>query len=274
VPSETETWTLPHLSHSTVDSYSRCGEAFRLAKVEKVDSEPSWALVAGSAIHMATETLDYRDFGIETGQPDNFVEALEVVLEEQRARGFEESVIRTTGRKSREWPSARNKDYWLQNGQAHITRWRNYLSTGVDVAIINGRPAIEVEFLVMLEAEDGTQVPFKGFIDRIIESSAYGAGIIDLKTGASAPESDTQLREYNLAVALMGDIEIKWAAYYCTDEKLGGLTLPVPLEARTDAQVKAPVLMAWKGIHAGIFMPNIGRHCSSCFVRKHCTYWD
>ncbi len=267
-----EPFELHHLSHSSVDSYARCGHAFRLARIERIPSEPSWALIGGSAVHLCTETLDLADFGIDTGGPASFAEAFEVVLAEQAERGWEESVIRTTGRKSKEWPNARDKDYWLKIGQGHVDRWRRFLGTGWDIAVINGVPAVEVEFLVDLPGPDGP-VPFKGFIDRLIENPAHGAGVVDLKTGASVPESEAQLREYVMALGLLGiDAEIRWAAYYMTQAEKGGLTEPVALARRTDAQVQAPILMAWQGIKNNVFMPHIGRHCNTCFVRAHCEY--
>jgi hypothetical protein len=280
VPSETETpeskvFQISHMSHSSVESYARCGHAFKLAKIEKASSEPSWALVGGSAVHLATETLDLLDFGIDNGGPQTFADAFDAALAEQAERGWTESDIRSTGRKSREWPNARNKDYWLQVGQGHINRWRNFLQTGMDIAIIAGKPAVEIEFLVDLVDEvTGEIVPFKGYIDRVLESPIYGLGVVDLKTGAGIPESENQLREYVLALGLVqADEPIQWAAYYMTQEEKGGLTPPVALSSRTDAQVKAPIVTAWRGIKAGIFMPNVGRHCTSCFVRDHCEFF-
>jgi hypothetical protein len=264
---------LHHLSHSSVESYARCGEAFRLQKVEKIGGEPSWALIGGSAVHLVTETLDFADFGIDTGGPTTFAEGLEVGLAEQAQRGWAEEHIRTTGRKSKEWPNARDKDYWIKVGQGHVDRWRNYLTKGMDIAVINGRPAIEIEFLVEFDAADGGKVPFLGYIDRILESPQYGAGVVDLKSGASIPESQQQLREYALSLqVLQSDLDIQWAAYYMTDEKHAGMTAPVDLTSKTPAQVTGPILTAWRGIQNDLFMPNIGRHCGSCFVRHFCQF--
>lgn len=262
-----------HLSHSQVESYARCGEAYRLARIERVPSEPSWALVAGSAIHAVTEHLDLLDFGVDDDGPSTFMEGMEVVLAEQRERGWEEHQIRTTGRKSREWPNARDRAYWEYNGQAHVNRWRGFLRSGMDIALVNGYPGVEVKFEVEIPTDDGESVKFLGFIDRILESPLHGAGIVDLKTGAGLPESDNQLREYCMSVSLLDmDVDVKWAAYYMTDEKHAGLTEPVDLRRRSAEQVQRPIVMAWKGIKNGIYLPNIGRHCTSCFVRSNCVY--
>lgn len=264
---------IQHLSHSSVESFIRCGESWRLARIERVPSEPSWALIAGSAIHAVTEHLDLLDFDIDDNGPSTFMEGVEVMLAEQKERGWDEKDIRTTGRKSKDWPNARDRTYWEYHGQGHVNRWRNFLRSGMDIAIVNGQPAVEVEFLVELEGEDGERVPLKGFVDRILDSPMYGLGLVDLKTGASLPESDSQLREYVMALHMLDGIEISWSAYYATDEKHAGLTEPVDLRKRSPEQIQRPILMAWKAIKNGIYLPNVGRHCSSCFTRSHCQYY-
>lgn len=264
----TDVFVPEHLSHSSVDSYARCSWAYKLQRVDKVKQSASWATVAGSAVHAATENLDLKDFGIDTGGPLTFADALDAALIEQKDRyGVEEKDLKATGRPSKDWPNKRNKDYWLATGQGHVDRWRAFLMSGYDIAIVNNEPAVELEIKIPIGDTE-----FLMYIDRILTNPRFGPGIVDLKSGASAPDSNTQLHRYGLArYVLESDQLIRWGAYYMTQEQ-GGLTEPADLDSVPKAKTELPILAALRGIRAEAFVPNIGRHCSSCFVRDACAY--
>jgi putative RecB family exonuclease len=264
---------LTHLSHSSVQSYAKCGYRFKLEKLDGHRSEPSWAMVAGSAIHAATENLDLKDFGVVTGGPLTFAEALEVELAEQKERwGWEEKDVRSTGRKSKEWPAARDRKYWEATGQLHVDRWRNFMMTsGFSVAVIDDAPAVEIEFLV----EIAPGVSLKGFIDRVLDHPQYGLGCVDLKSGDRDPDSNIQLLDYGLALRMTTneDVVIRWGAYYATKEG-GGLSAPVDLLGTPDDEIKEPIISTWAGVQAGVFVPNLSRDCGWCGVREHCKFYN
>src|SRR5438874_2553091 len=54
-----------HMSHSQATSFLSCGEQYRLEKVVRVPQVPGWALVGGSALHLATEYYDFAEAGLD-----------------------------------------------------------------------------------------------------------------------------------------------------------------------------------------------------------------
>lgn len=51
-----------HLSYSTVDTYRMCGKKFQLTKVFGLEQRPGIAATGGSAVHRATELIDFAEF--------------------------------------------------------------------------------------------------------------------------------------------------------------------------------------------------------------------
>lgn len=48
-----------HVSWSSMETWMSCGKKFQLQRLLKVEQRPSWAAVAGSAVHSATEDIDH-----------------------------------------------------------------------------------------------------------------------------------------------------------------------------------------------------------------------
>ena len=256
-----------HLSHSAISDIASCGEKFRLRRIVKVPTAPSWALIGGSAVHAATEALDKMDFGMPVDGPTNFVEAFEAEIDRRvEETDTDPKTWRASGRASREWPEKESRAWWLANGPAMVANWHAWLiGSGNQIWITpDGQPAIELEFRTEMFG-----IPVVGYIDRILEN-AHGAYPVDLKSGAATPKDFDQLYLYSLAIEEMyGDLP-KIAAYY-----MNRTNTIVPCEVRKDtaSRIRYRVEAAAKMVEHGIFLPNTSMLCNYCEVRNYCYQW-
>jgi len=49
-----------YLSYSQFTTFLSCGEKYRLTRVLKLDEDPAWYLVGGSAVHAAADAIDLQ----------------------------------------------------------------------------------------------------------------------------------------------------------------------------------------------------------------------
>lgn len=47
-----------YISYSQFTTWLQCGEKWRLTKILKVEEDPAWWLIGGTAVHVATEAID------------------------------------------------------------------------------------------------------------------------------------------------------------------------------------------------------------------------
>lgn len=267
--------TLDHLSYSAVSTYSDCGEKFRLRKTLDIPRVPSWAAMGGSAVHKATEILDFQDFGIGgrqyadnmSGHARAFDDCLDTEITEADESGVPREDWHAGGRKSKEWPDKESEPWWRKHGPMFVSGWRGWLNRSGYVIYLppGGEPAIEVSYRV-----DIGGFPAVGYIDRVMQAPDGQLMIVDLKSGRE-PHGIDQLRDYSLALHRSVDWTgptPQWGSYYMARD--AGCTIPVPL-GPSDGVVRDRVYaMAITGIKAGVFLPNVGLMCRSCNVRDHC----
>src|SRR6266571_4548507 len=110
--------TPPHRSWSQLNSYTKCGEAFRLERVAKVPRAPAVWFAAGSAYHKVCEDFDRYavahglEAATDIGWLPSFGAALNVELDEMRAEEPDESKWRTAGRKTKDKPNGEDVTWW------------------------------------------------------------------------------------------------------------------------------------------------------------------
>jgi len=258
---------IEHLSHSAVDGLLTCGEKWRLTRIERVPEVPTWAVVGGDAVHIATAAADAADFGMDVEDPQDFPGAFELAIARREERsGIPSTEWVATGRPSKEWPDKQNRAWWEANGPSHVAAWASFLRNSPwQVAILpDGQPAIEVK----LEAEIGG-VPVVGYIDRVLEegrSEVYA--VTDLKSGAREPKSARQLGVYAVLMDRVMGFGVTWGMYYMT--RKGTTSEPVDLTRYRDGSLDHDYAKAWAMVEAEIFVPNPGDLCSVCGVRPYC----
>ena len=56
----TEQTNQEYLSFSQFTTFLSCGEKYRLTRILKLEEDPAWYLVGGSAIHAAADAIDLQ----------------------------------------------------------------------------------------------------------------------------------------------------------------------------------------------------------------------
>jgi CRISPR/Cas system-associated exonuclease Cas4 (RecB family) len=248
-----------HASHSSISAYTRCGKAYELRKVLKFPEPPAWYLIAGKAIHTATESLDEDPSGT-TSPSQLFLDAFHDEIDKARAVWPDDSQWLAGG-----WGLNRQTyTHWFAKGQDYLERWA---STELPGALVD----IELDVSTVLPS--GLEV--KAYVDRLYQAAPTQWVIWDLKSGGSRPDSDQQLGVYTaLTRKFIAEqyhehpdrIKINAANYMFKDD----LAYPVDVEHWNLSTVDR-IGQAWvRGVTEGVFLPVRGKQCGSCGVAEAC----
>lgn len=274
-----------HLSYSSLSSYAECGEKYRLSRIYHRDNSTWWTTLGGSVGHELTEKWDLGLIDSEDAKAA-FPKELDRHVAEFYERAGKDGVIKASGREGKSLtktggPNKKDRgwvEHYFPQFMQHYFDWR--LTSGWTLLEIEGfGPAVEVPLEVDLGGE-----PSKGYIDRIFvapQENPLGAAllgsadeslpevvIMDLKFG-QPPASQLQLKNYYVGLERQYGIRADRGCYYCVSS-----TAPMPsLDYST---VEAEFLdalyeQAWRGIRAGVFLPNVSSFCGSCSVREYCA---
>lgn len=266
-------------SYSMVKSLLTCGEQFRLERVEKVESQPSTAAIAGKIIHTATEAVDellfHNPFTMPGDLKEAWVSAMEHATREELAAlegsAFADpSTWKTYGRPTEIKPNGEDLYWFLASGIPFaLTAYVAWRTEGewVVMRMPDGSPAIELPFVV-----DIGGIPVRGYIDRVfVHRTTNEPLVVDLKSGMK-PKNDSQLAIYKKALESNLGRPFSWGAYYYGMKKGGQLTDPIDLSYWTDEMLFDLYNPAEKAIEQGLFIPNPGEACMHCGVKQHCRY--
>lgn len=256
-----------YLSHSSLSSYLKCGEQFRLERVAGAPQGTAWYLVGGSAVHRASEMLD-------KGEQADLYEAwrmawVECYRDDIDAKGINPLDVRAGGRASKEWPNKENADWWQHHGPIMLQQyvaWRDarFAEGWQWLALPDGSPAVELGINLELGG-----VLVKGFIDRVMVTDSGELIVVDLKTGSHTPASTLQLAIYALGVEHhLGVLPILGGYYMARKAELSG---PSSLLHYTPELVGRWFSQVRQGIEAELFVPQPSSLCGSCTVRPYCT---
>ncbi|CAA79445.1 exonuclease [Fromanvirus L5] len=285
----TDTKTLlPLRSVSQLNQYTRCPQAYKLARIDKVWARPAAWLPQGTAFHTVAEVYEKA-----------LAEGREMSLERAQEI-FREEYAKDIGALCDETP---NFEWWFwsgpYNGERDIERrfhlgleqvekfiaWRK--DKGQQIWTTPGRgicsteawkdtnckeceqpkPAIELPFNIEL---DGIRV--RGFIDAVVVVNGE-LRVRDYKTGNS-PGDDFQLGVYALAVAMTYDVEApKTGDYFMAGKK--GIkakpTAPYDLTDWTRERITERFHEVEARIQAGDFEPlPEPDKCGFCDVNYSC----
>lgn len=289
----------PHLSHSYVESLSRCGLSALLSDASKANllgpGRPSWSLIGGNAFHSAIETIERAAISIGGGDPgpqhDNpyWTQFWEAALTYQ-VDDLTASLAGTPYANPSTWHTA-NKglegfDWWRVQGldmilrylKLHDTAWRachTLLQVPADPAAeartpgqVPRVPVLELPFTV---TAGSTALMTTGFIDAawLSTSTDYPTAtleVADHKSGKSLPSDHFQLIEY-------GDVLRRYlptnfglpvvGRFYRA--RLGAYTPPIPLPQRPGQdEIDYRYQAADRAMKHAAFTPHPDNMCSSC----------
>jgi hypothetical protein len=270
------------LSYSSLNSYAECGERWRLERGHKLNKSTWFATIAGSAVHAITEAIDLDELGlyqegysarededlykIYNGEIPTFKQEFDRLLDIEEENGVK---VKPSGKVAKSitlngGPNKKDYDWWLTRGPEMIEAWMEWkVESGYTIATMpDGTPGVEV--VLDVPFADEKQL---GFIDRVMFDSDGELVIIDLKMG-DLPKSKLQLGNYKVALERKYGIRAKFGAYWMGKD--GQLTPLTDLSVYTAPYLDSLYGQVWKGIRAGVFLPNVTSMCNGCGVKDYC----
>lgn len=263
------TATLQRMSPSRAAQLGRCGEQYRLARIEGVPVRPSVAALGGRGTHTCLQYGELRRLGRDVEVP-TFAEAFEHEL----AQAEEESDLmrdqfKVSGRKTKALPDGETIDYWCEElGPWMVASTLRYFEQPGEWRIAEGDELppdadgnqVGIEYKVEL---DGL---FVGIIDRLEVDSFGNFRVVDYKTGRA--RKSVQLQQYMSALKLWG-VRCNYGAYFYTRKcELSEVHLSRWSED-TFMEFQARYQTV---IEDARWLPVPGDHCSWCDVRDHCAF--
>lgn len=264
---ENLTLELPgRLSYSSLNSYAECGLRWKLERGYGLNTATWFATVAGSAIHEITEYIDLKEIGVFDGAIPSFAEVFDRRLAVEAERGIE---VKPSGRKLTKvgptgGPNKKDHAWWLEYGPGMVQNWVDWKATrGWTLAVLPEGPGVEVRIEQQIGGRDHL-----GFIDRVFITEDGEIVLVDLKSGQQ-PASTLQLGVYRVGFYRQTGLMADWGAYWMAGT--GELPYIADLARYTEDYIDAQYEMAWRGIEAGVFLPNVTSMCKGCGVRDFCA---
>ncbi|QDK03512.1 Cas4 exonuclease [Mycobacterium phage PainterBoy] len=301
---------LPLRSVSQLNQYTRCPQAYKLARIDKVWPRPAAWLPQGTAFHTVAEHIE-----------KSLAEGRLVGLEEAQEL-FKEEYSKDIGALCEETP---NFDWWFHsgpyNGERDIERryhigleqvekfmnWRSikgqeiWWTPGItdprcvvsdeanftipaapEERIIHrsecgcepAKPAIELSFAIILDTPIGP-IKVRGFIDAVVVVGGEPR-VRDYKTG-SKPGDDFQLGVYGLAIKKLYGVDVNTGDYFMAGKKgkKPVVTVPYDISEWTEEKVSDRFHEVEKGIQSGEFEPlPEADKCAFCDVSYFCPVYQ
>lgn len=264
---------LPLRSVSQINQYTRCPQAYKLARIDKVWARPAAWLPQGTAFHAVAEEYEKR-LHI-AGQQMTLEEAKDMFREEY-AKHIGVYTEITPNFEWWSWSGPYNGERDIERryaiGLEQIEKFVNWRTTeGQEIWVTpEGAPAIELSFNIDL---DGIKV--RGFIDAVVIVDDEPR-VRDYKTGNS-PGDDFQLGVYALAIFMLYGVPITKGDYFMAGKK-GKPAKPTAvydLSAWTYEAVKERFHEVEARIQAGDFEPlPEPDKCKFCDVSYSCSYFQ
>ena len=247
---------MQHLSQTSMGTYERCPQMWKLKYVDGHPSKPNRFLNLGSAVHVALETFYQRRIS-EPATLDEMIEAFEAEIDPAAYANEEE------------------QERARADGLQMIREFHAAHAPGF-------RPALLVEGVLHFELEG---VPVVAKIDRVDKLDGSGNGtagkrprvrIVDYKSGFKAPTLDgvrrsDQLTLYQVAVETMLGLEVEAVGlYHVPSQTL--FEVPAHGPERVD-ELRRRVVRVARAIERAEFEPRPGRPCDWCDYRAWCPAW-
>lgn len=258
-----------HLSYSGMNTMLDCPKKYELSYLMGAPKKGAVWFVGGRAVHRATEEWDVAR---EERKPFDLPGAWKRIFHEEieLAKAGDPDFLnwRKAGMK-KDNPEGESLQFWYarlgpQLVQAY-TAWRMRSSWNI-WRTPDGLLACELDVGGVLP---GMELPFKGFIDRVFQSSQTGQLLlVDLKTGSRKPETPLQLGVYAAAVQYHYNTPVPLGAAFMN--RRGDLSEAWDLTRYTPEYVGKMFEQTRRGIEAGFFPAKPGRSCGMCDVSTAC----
>lgn len=272
-----------HRSYSAVNTLLRCGEQYRLERVEYVSQQPGSAAVAGGVIHSISEDIDRNIHNDDTRDmldiyqdPDYINEYVDEAIKERRTPDYPDPTSWTSfGRRTKANPNGEDIEWFRREGiptaVENYLNWRKAHDYLEPMVFPSGEVGIEIPFDITI----GTSDPIHGMIDRVFKNNQNGAlYILDIKSGAK-PKSTLQLGIYRKALmTAMPDLDWTYGGYLYGLKKDMKQTPDINLTYWTTERLAKIYGQADFLINNNIFIPNPGEACFLCPVKKHCDFFQ
>lgn len=252
-----------HRSVSQFSSFTRCGESYRLERVERKPAKPAAWLAQGSAVHKAVEQweLSLRTISWERLSQLYLAEYNGLIAEGLAVEPNPDRWL-TGGRVKGSDDIKRRRERGLEQLQGYITYAINAAER--PLMVDDETPVIEHEFRLDL---DGVEVI--GFIDMVVEWPNGVVAVRDLKTGTKRPDWAIQLGIYKVALEAEFGIDVAWGDFYMAKDNRP--LPPVSLKRFTRQYVTDMFHTLDRSIRDGLWLPNPGDQCRVCGVSDYCT---
>lgn len=255
-----------YLSYSSLSTYVRCSEQYKLERVMDAPRLDAWWFVGGKVVHSATEMLD-------KGESDDpiaaFNEQWELALNDLTERDVDLTTMPAGGRASKAWPNREDHAWWAHNGPPMVVnyhQWRKGIfAQGWQWFMVGDEPAIEVPIEIDFADQ---QILVKGFIDRALVNPYGELVVMDLKSGSYTPDDALQLATYALGMEETYGVLPTVGYYYMTRTPV--VDGPHDLSRYTREVVGGWYGNAKRGIEAEVFIPHVTNMCGRCGVRDYC----
>jgi hypothetical protein len=249
-----------YVSHSAMSTWLSCGWQYYLSRVHHVPEAPSYWLVGGKALHECTEEYDK---GLLV--PYDPASAFRAAWKRNYEASDNGMPFRAGGRATKAYPNKEDEQWWLDHGPKMLDYWVQFREeSGFQMFTLPaGEEAIETELNTEIYG-----VNIKAFLDRLMVAPSGELGVVDIKTSAKEPATNTQLGIYAVLSEKVIGVRPTWGAYFLA--RTGELTTPVDLSNYTEARLGSSVKNFATAIENKIFIPSPGFMCGTCSVNRAC----
>lgn len=259
------------MSHSRMAQAGRCGEQYRLTRIEGVSERPSVALAAGSAFHKWSEDYDWGGLNWFAGRfeqqtfADVFDEELDKLAGES---GLNPSEFKVSGRKTKARPHGEDIDVWRDELGPELCQLYTDFKWPDGWEIATDLPPDDLGRTTGIEYHAELLDPlWQGYYDRIFRDRLGNLIVVDLKTWQQRRTS-AQLQEYMVAGQMLGMRTVEGAYYSARKGELDG-----PHPCKWDAETFCNyVQLHQMNIESGLYLPVVDDHCNWCSVRENCVF--
>jgi CRISPR/Cas system-associated exonuclease Cas4 (RecB family) len=245
-------------SASRWKSLTKCGEQYRLEKIEKLPGKAAAWTIRGNAVHDTVEEWEKQSRGID---PYEFYRevAWPKALEETTTKYPDLSTwFRTPRVKSTE----RDIELRLEDGFSQVERYVERATAERELwKVIATEQEFEMEFPGIL---------IRGKMDQIREWRDGDLSLWDVKTGGDDNEDNRQLGTYRLGYLMSAGIAVDWGSYWYT--KLDRGSDSIDLSVYTYDYMNKEFQKIKKILDQGLFLANPSiKGCKFCPVADACV---
>jgi putative RecB family exonuclease len=250
-----------HVSWSQLSSWLKCGQQFKLERIDRVPQTPSVWLVGGSAVHQWTEAYDKAE-----DVPTWYDLFDSLVAKQHEESGVDPRLWRVAGRATKEKPAGEDLAWWREAGLmmcADYVAWKNDYAKDWHFY----EPGIEVD----VSAAFAGGILVKAHLDRLLVMPTGELIVVDIKTGTRVPDFQ-QVGLYATCVERTLGVRPSFGSYYLT--RKGRLESPVNLDWLNGDYWDEVFAKFQIALDNEVFLPNPSPLCRTCSVNQHCSYFN